>query len=239
MTHPVSSHIESAEADVELNRSSLSRGLFRLYRKALQTGIPGARRILFRLLRKLEAGDMKSATLRDIMRECHGVSIGAHSYGCFDPVRFPAGTVIERYVSIGPQVHIYRRNHPMQRLSLHPYFYNANCGAQTAQDVPTAPLKIGADAWIGGHAVILPGCKEIGRGAVVAAGAVVTKDVPAYAVVGGNPAKVIKYRFDSDAIKAAETSYWWNLQPQAVAQRFDMTSYWQLNTYQYAQGGKK
>lgn len=170
---------------------------------------------------------MKSATLRDIMQECHGVRIGAHSYGCFDPARFPAGTLIERYVSIGPQVHIYRRNHPMQRLSLHPYFYNSNCGAQNAHDVPTASLKIGADAWIGGHAVVLPGCKEIGRGAVVAAGAVVTKDVPPYAVVGGNPAKIIKHRFQSDALKAAEASSWWTLQPEAAAQHFDMTSEWQ------------
>lgn len=57
-----------------------------------------------------------------------------------------------------------------------------------------APLYIAGDVWIGTRAIILPGCKRIGHGAVIGAGAVVTKDVPDWAVVGGNPAKVIKYR---------------------------------------------
>lgn len=56
------------------------------------------------------------------------------------------------------------------------------------------PLRIDNDVWIGSRAIILPGCKHIGTGAIIGAGAVVTKDVPAYAIVGGNPAKVIKYR---------------------------------------------
>lgn len=55
-------------------------------------------------------------------------------------------------------------------------------------------LTICDDVWIGRNVIILPGCKTIGRGAVIGAGAVVTHDVPEYAVVGGNPAKVIKYR---------------------------------------------
>ncbi len=56
------------------------------------------------------------------------------------------------------------------------------------------PLHIAGDVWIGARAIILPGCKRIGHGAVIGAGAVVTKDVPDFAVVGGNPARVIKYR---------------------------------------------
>lgn len=55
-------------------------------------------------------------------------------------------------------------------------------------------LTICDDVWIGRNVIILPGCKTIGKGAVIGAGAVVTHDVPEYAVVGGNPAKVIKYR---------------------------------------------
>ncbi len=57
-----------------------------------------------------------------------------------------------------------------------------------------APLVIGNDVWIGARAMVLPGCKKIGNGAVIGAGAVVTKDVPDYAIVGGNPARILKYR---------------------------------------------
>lgn len=59
---------------------------------------------------------------------------------------------------------------------------------------PKSELIIDGDVWIGTRAMILPGCRHIGYGAVIGAGAVVTKDVPDYAVVGGNPAKVLKYR---------------------------------------------
>ncbi|MDP4240592.1 MAG: acyltransferase [Bacteroidota bacterium] len=55
-------------------------------------------------------------------------------------------------------------------------------------------LEIEDDVWIGVRAMILPGCKHIGKGVIIGAGAVVTKDIPDYAIVGGNPAKIIKYR---------------------------------------------
>ena len=58
----------------------------------------------------------------------------------------------------------------------------------------STPLHIAGDVWIGARAIILPGCRRIGHGAIIGAGAVVTKDVPDWAIVGGNPATVIKYR---------------------------------------------
>lgn len=59
---------------------------------------------------------------------------------------------------------------------------------------PKTPLYIAGDVWIGANAMILPGCTRIGHGAIVGAGSVVTKDVPDYAIVGGNPAKILKMR---------------------------------------------
>lgn len=58
------------------------------------------------------------------------------------------------------------------------------------------PLHIAGDVWIGSRAIILPGCKRIGHGAIIGAGSVVTKDVPDWAVVGGNPAHILKMRKD-------------------------------------------
>ena len=60
--------------------------------------------------------------------------------------------------------------------------------------LPKTELHIAGDVWIGARAIILPGCKRIGHGAIIGAGAVVTRDVPDWAVVGGNPASIIKYR---------------------------------------------
>ena len=65
-------------------------------------------------------------------------------------------------------------------------------GAQGAEG--NTPLFIAGDVWIGARAIVLPGCTRIGHGSIIGAGEVVTKDVPDWAVVGGNPAKVIKYR---------------------------------------------
>lgn len=61
-------------------------------------------------------------------------------------------------------------------------------------DDPDTPLEIGVDVWIGARVIVLPGCKKIGAHSIIGAGAVVTKDVPDYAIVGGNPAKVIRMR---------------------------------------------
>lgn len=65
------------------------------------------------------------------------------------------------------------------------------------------PVDIGDDVWIGTKAVIMPGVK-IGRGAIIGASAVVTRDVPSFSIVGGIPAKVLKYRFDKKTIDKAD-----------------------------------
>lgn len=70
-------------------------------------------------------------------------------------------------------------------------------------------VEIGNDVWIGERAMLIGGV-HIADGAVVLAGAVVTKDVPPYAIVGGVPAKIIRYRYDEETIKFLLTTQWWN-----------------------------
>ena len=79
-------------------------------------------------------------------------------------------------------------------------------------------ILIGNDVWIGSHVTIMGGV-TIHNGAVVAAGSVVTKDVPPYAIVGGNPAKIIKYRFSEDIIKKLQIISWWNWSSELIKQR--------------------
>lgn len=91
---------------------------------------------------------------------------------------------IEDEVWISEDVKIFNHTHKIDSIEL-----------KRLQDIIFTPyMEIGKDAWIGSSAIILPKVQKIGKGAVIAAGAVVTKDVPDYAVVAGNPAKIVKYR---------------------------------------------
>lgn len=76
-------------------------------------------------------------------------------------------------------------------------------------------IIIGNDVWIGGDVLLMSGV-HIGNGAVIGAGAVVAKDVPPYAVVVGNPARVIKYRFDAETIARLQRIKWWNLPQEEI-----------------------
>ena len=73
-------------------------------------------------------------------------------------------------------------------------FANPDVPIGSEPDLPDTPLEICEDVWIGARAIVLPGCKRIGAHSIIGAGSVVTKDVPDYAIVGGNPAKVIRMR---------------------------------------------
>lgn len=133
---------------------------------------------------------------------------------------------IGKFCSMGPELRIGLGRHPIHLKSTFPGFYSDNSacyGVEKEYENPIAeylPVTIGNDVWIGTRAMILDGV-TVGDGAVIAAGAVVTKDVPPYAIVGGVPAKIIKFRFDTSEIERLLMVKWWNY-PKFSQHKFEM-----------------
>ncbi|MGO4961220.1 CatB-related O-acetyltransferase [Jeotgalibaca porci] len=129
------------------------------------------------------------------------VSIGKGTYGELDIRHFgnpEEKLIIGNYCSIGPEcTFLLSGEHRYDSLSTYP-FQTKYCNVPY-EAISRGPIILEDDVWIGFGTVVLSGVC-IGKGAVVAAGSVVTKDVPPYAIVAGVPAKVIKYRFDQDII---------------------------------------
>lgn len=170
-------------------------------------------RVLLKLIRNQE----ESGFLRRRFRALYDVEVGQYSYGVFDCWRIRPGTRIGRYCSFAGSALIISANHPLKALSTHPIFYLKARGVIDEDRVITRPVIVEDDVWVGHHAIITPGCKRIGRGAVIGAGAVVTRDVEPYAIVGGNPAKLIRHRFTPEVIAAIERTRWWELDRHALA----------------------
>jgi len=139
--------------------------------------------------------------------------IGRYTYIGHDST-FQFSTV-GRFCSVGPYVLCGLGQHPIESFaSTCPTFYRNPAPCLTILEETTfpeeyTPVHIGNDVWIGARSIIVDGAR-IGDGAVVAAGAVVTKDVPPYAIVAGVPAKIIRYRFSEDTINKLLTIKWWD-----------------------------
>ena len=99
-------------------------------------------------------------------------------------------------------------NHPMTGFTTYPFriFKPETFGYK---DLPVKDTIVGHDVWIGHNAAIMPGV-NIGAGAIIAAGSVVARDVPPYAVVGGNPAAIIRMRYSDDVISQLLDIAWWD-----------------------------
>ena len=135
---------------------------------------------------------------------------------------------IGKFTCIGPDVRIGLGNHPVSEfISIHPVFYSklAQAGGVSFADKQYfneyTPSKIGNDVWIGARAIITGGV-TVGDGAVVASGAVVTKDVPPYAIVGGVPARIIRMRFEKDEIQALNELLWWDMDEPFLRKNFKL-----------------
>lgn len=143
-----------------------------------------------------------------------GCTIGDNTYINYNTV-IDAKVKIGKFCSIAPNVYIAPGNHTYSYLTTHPILYDKfwqkrlNIPISNMQDKKKETV-IGNDVWIGVNATILEGIK-IGNGAIVGASSVVTKDVEEYAIVVGNPAKKIKYRFEEEEIrKLKELEPWWD-----------------------------
>ncbi|MCR5249789.1 MAG: CatB-related O-acetyltransferase [Lachnospiraceae bacterium] len=144
---------------------------------------------------------------------------------------------IGRYCSIGAHVHVVRGQHPSRDwVSTSPCFYSLRKQSgftyskkqrfeefRWIDEKKKICIQIGNDVWIGDHVLIMEGV-TIGDGAILAAGSVVVKDVPPYAIVGGNPAKLIRSRFSEEEIAYLQKLRWWDRDPawlEAHAHCFD------------------
>lgn len=133
-----------------------------------------------------------------------------------------------RYCSVAPESKLMGREHPLDRVSSHifacrQYFkariekdFGVSLTAPPFEKTVRGPVVVENDVWIAKGTLIRPGVK-IGNGAVIAAGAVVTKDVPPYAIVGGNPARIIRFRFDDATIERLLSVAWWRYHVTAFA----------------------
>lgn len=133
--------------------------------------------------------------------------------------------VIGKFCSIGPDCKIGLGMHPTRDfVSTHPIFFSTLKQAQISFPDKNyfeefSGIEIGNDVWLGSNVIVTDGVK-IDDGVIVAAGSVVTKNIPAYAIVGGIPAKIIRYRFEEEEIKKLLQIKWWNMDVKYLETNF-------------------
>ena len=127
--------------------------------------------------------------------------------------------IIGSYCSIGSGAVFMmagNQGHQKDWISTFPFYFQANIFKDAKNGyLKAGDTKIGNDVWIGSEAMIMPGI-SIGNGAIIAARAVIVKDVAPYEIVGGNPALHIRYRFSNEEIEQLQNIKWWNWQEEKV-----------------------
>ena len=139
------------------------------------------RKFVITYLKRKEGGEWRSASLRTLFKKYRNFDVGFASY-CWANDLVDGPIAIGKYVSIGRNFRRISINHPIEGVTTHPCGFNPSFGWVKKDFRKRSHLKIGNDVWIGDNVTITPSCKSIGDGAVIAAGAVVTKDVPSFEI---------------------------------------------------------
>ncbi len=182
--------------------------LFFLYGIFIRRSI---RTLIATIVLKLEDDPIYSVTIRRIFATYHDIHVGMYSgRGCFVAGNFRPGTRIGRYAAVYSTVVGFDANHPMNTKSTHALFYNPKLGYAKKDLLSRTKLTIGNDVWIGHNAIILSTVSSIGDGAIIGAGTVLHQDVPPYAVVVGNPGRIVRYRFSPETIEKLLEEKWWD-----------------------------
>lgn len=170
-----------------------------------------------KLIRKIRISSVKFSEIDSTSKIESGSNIVCtkmkkHSFCGYDCEIIDAE--IGMFTSIASGVIIGGARHPMEWAGMSPVFYYGRDSVKKKFSEHILPKNkktiIGNDVWIGRCAIVLSGV-TVGDGAVVGAGAVVTKDVPAYAIVAGSPAKIIRYRFEMHIIDELRKLNWWEM----------------------------
>jgi chloramphenicol O-acetyltransferase type B len=171
-----------------------------------------------------EVMDSKMGYFSRIKSHSHLRSSTLGDYSIVSNYSVISASEIGKFNSIGYGNYIGLWEHNMWVTTHSFYLYEGSGGFvqgyQTYEKDSTV-TKIGNDVWTGANAVILKGI-EIGDGAVVGAGSVVTKNVPPYGIVVGNPADVIRFRFDQDAVSYLLKLKWWDLPRETIQEMVDL-----------------
>ena len=174
-----------------------------------------AKKYTSKLLIKCEKGEMYSYTMRQLFSELYDIRVGFGSYGWWWS-GFRPNCVIGAYCTIGKGIKRFSRDRNMKKFSTHSFFQREKYGF-FPEDVTNHTLHMGNDVSVGSNVLITAGCENIGDGAMIETGSVVTHDIPAYAIAQGNPAVIVGYRFCEEDRKKLMESRWYELSPEELS----------------------
>jgi len=172
---------------------------------------------------------MQNEVVLERLKKAGLLEIGKHTYGKIIVDAYEGSEskiTIGKYCSISRDVRFINGGiHPIDWVSLYPFRIKWKMEGALADGMPASkgPIEVMNDVWIGTGSTILSGV-TIGNGAIIMAGSIVTKDVPAFTIVGGIPAKPVKKRFSDQEIQALEEIKWWDWSEEKIKENVELLS---------------